>query len=50
MKEIVLSLPPITYFFYSDLDTYNRETLVIYFPANSVWQRISTFDARWTES
>ena len=50
MKETVPSLPPITYFFYSDLDTDSRETLVISFPANSVWQRISTFAARWTES
>ena len=50
MKETILSLPPITCFFYSDFDTYSRETLVISFPANSVWQRISTFDTRWTES
>ena len=50
MKEIVLSLPPITYFFYSDLDADNRKTLAISFPTNSVWQRISTFAARWIES
>ena len=50
MKEIVLSLPPITYFFYSDLDTNNRETLVVSFPTNSVWQMISTFAARRMES
>ena len=50
MKEIVLSLPPITYFFYSDLDLDCRETLVVSFPANSVWKRISTFSSRWTES
>ena len=50
MKEIVLSLPPITYFFYSDLDTNSRETLAVSFPANSVWKKISPFVARWTES
>ena len=50
MKEIVLSLPPITYFFYSDLEIDNRETLVVSFPANSIWQRISAFATRWTES
>ena len=50
MKENVMSLPPITYFFYSDLDTNNREALVVSFPANSVWQQISTFASRWTES
>ena len=37
MKEIVLSLPPITFFFYSDLDTDIRETLAISFPTNSIW-------------
>ena len=50
MKEIVLSLPPVTYFFYSDLDSDCRETLVVSFPANSVWQKISTFANRWMES
>ena len=49
MKEDVMSLPPITYFFYSDLDSDCRETLVVSFPSNSVWQRISTFIARWME-
>ena len=50
MKETVLSLPPITYFFYSYLDVDSRETLTIFFPTNLVWQRISTFASRWTES
>jgi hypothetical protein len=50
MKEAALSLPPITYFFYSYLDAVNRETLVVSFPSSSVWQIISTFIARWTES
>ena len=49
MKEVILSLPPITYFFYSDLDSDCRETLVVSFPANSVWKKISTFAARWME-
>ena len=49
MKQIVLSLPPITYFFYSDLDANSRETLALSFPANSVWERISAFTARWTK-
>lgn len=50
IKETVLSLHHITYFFYLDLDIDNRETLVVYFLANLVWQRISTFVARWKES
>ena len=49
MKETILSVPPITYFFYSDLDTDTRETLVVTFPTNSIWQRISRFATRWTE-
>ena len=49
MKEVVLSLPPITYFFYSNLDSDCRETLVVSFLAKSVWQKISTFTARWME-
>ena len=49
MKSAVISLPPITYFFYSNLDLDSRETLVVSFHSNSIWQRISTFAARWTE-
>lgn len=49
MKEAVMSLPPITCFFYSDLDSDCRETLAISFPTNSVWQRISMFATRWME-
>ena len=50
MKETVLSLPPITYFFYSNLDIDNRETLVVSFLSNSICQRVSTFAPNWTES
>ena len=50
MKENVLSLPPITYLFYSDLESNCKETFVVYFPANSIWKRISTFSTRWMES
>jgi hypothetical protein len=49
MKEVILSLRPISYFFYSNLDSDSREILAISFPTNSVWQRISTFAARWME-
>ena len=48
MKETVLSIPPITYFFYSYFDA-DKETLAVSFPANSVWQIISTFTNRWTK-
>ena len=37
MKETILSLPPITYFFYSYLDVDSRETFSISFPSKSVW-------------
>ena len=50
MKETILSLPTITYFFYSYLGVDSRETLTISFPSNSVWQRICTFSATWIES
>ena len=50
MKETVISLPPITYLFYSELDADSRETLFVSFSANSIWQRISTFSSRWTGS
>ena len=49
MKQTILSLPPITYFFYYNLGAYIRETLVVSFPTNSIWKRISTFLARWTD-
>ena len=49
MKETVLPLRPIIYFFYSHLDSDCREALVVSFPTNSVWQRISMFASRWME-
>ena len=49
MKEAIIYLSPITYFFYLDLDSDCRETLVVSFPTNSVWQKISMFAARWME-
>ena len=45
MRQTINGLPPITYSFYSELDAISREMLVVSFPANPTWKRISSFPA-----
>ena len=45
--KVINGLPPLTYAFSSELNEINREMLVVSFPTNPIWQRVSTFANKW---